>query len=83
MIALAQAMPDMPVLATHGGGYESWAFRAHTGSLPNVLYDFSVTMAYYRGSDLLRPFRDLRSLETPATAVWKRLAVGRTARSII
>jgi len=56
VIALAQAMPEMPVLATHGGGYESWAFRAHTGSLPNVLYDFSVTMAYYRGSDLLKPF---------------------------
>lgn len=56
VIALAQAMPEVPILATHGGGYESWAFRAHTGSLPNVLYDFSVTMAYYRDSDLLRPF---------------------------
>ena len=57
VIELAQALPQMPVLVAHGGGYESWAFRAHTGMLKNVVYDFSVTMSYYRGSDVLRPFQ--------------------------
>lgn len=59
VIALAQARPDLPVLATHGGGYESWALLAHTRALPNVLYDFSVSLAYYRGSDLLLPLAEL------------------------
>lgn len=57
VIELAQALPQIPVLVTHGGAYESWAFRAHTGMLKNVVYDFSLTMAYYKGSDVLRPFQ--------------------------
>jgi len=57
IIALARAMPATPIVVTHGGGYESWPLRAHTGSLPNVLYDFAVTMSYYAGSDVLRPFQ--------------------------
>lgn len=57
VIELAQALPDMFVLVAHGGGYESWAFRAHTGMLRNVIYDFSVTMSYYSRSDVLRPFQ--------------------------
>jgi Amidohydrolase len=57
VIELARALPQTAVLAAHGGGYESWAFRAHAGMLKNVLYDFSVTMSYYRGSDVLRPFQ--------------------------
>jgi predicted TIM-barrel fold metal-dependent hydrolase len=55
VVALAQACPNLPILAAHGGGYESWALRAHTGSYPNVLYDFSASLSYFRGSDLLRP----------------------------
>ena len=57
VIALARALPETQVLVSHGGGYESWAFRAHTGGLRNVCYDFSVTMSYYQGSDVLRPFQ--------------------------
>ena len=57
VIELAQALPQVTVLVAHGGGYESWAFRAHTGMLKNVVYDFSATMSYYRGSDILRPFQ--------------------------
>jgi predicted TIM-barrel fold metal-dependent hydrolase len=57
VIQLAHTLPQTSVLVSHGGGYESWAFRAHTGMLKNVLYDFSVTMSYYRGSDLLGPFQ--------------------------
>ena len=57
VIALARALPDTPIIATHGGGYQSWAFRAHTGSLANVLYDFAVTMTYFDGSDILKPFQ--------------------------
>jgi hypothetical protein len=53
---LAKRFPEMPILATHGGGYEAWALRAHTTGLLNVLYDFAVSMKYYAGSDLLRPF---------------------------
>jgi hypothetical protein len=57
VIELARALPQTSILVGHGGGYESWAFRAHTGMLKNVVYDFSVTMSYYRGSDVLRPFQ--------------------------
>lgn len=57
VIELARALPDMPVLATHGGGYESWQLRAHAGPLRNVYFDFSATMSYYFRSDLLRPFQ--------------------------
>ena len=57
VIELAKALPDMPVLATHGGGYESWQFRAHAAPLKNVFFDFSATMSYYFRSDLLRPFQ--------------------------
>ncbi|MDY7109216.1 MAG: amidohydrolase family protein [Planctomycetota bacterium] len=56
IIALARALPETPIIATHAGGYQSWAFRAHTASLPNVLYDFAVTMSYYKDSDALKPF---------------------------
>jgi hypothetical protein len=57
VIELARALPETHVLVAHGGGYESWQFRSHTGMLGNVCYDFSVTMSYYQGSDLLRPFQ--------------------------
>jgi hypothetical protein len=57
VLAIAKAMPKIFVLVAHGGGYESWAFRAHTGSLQNVLYDFSATLAYYQNSDVLRPYQ--------------------------
>jgi hypothetical protein len=57
VVGLARALPDTPILAAHGGGYESWQFRSHTGMLPNVFYDFSITMSYYEGSDMLRPFQ--------------------------
>ena len=54
---VARSLPELRVLATHGGGYESWQFRAHAGPLRNVFFDFSATMSYYFGSDLLRPFQ--------------------------
>ncbi len=57
VISIAKALPEMYVLVAHGGGYESWAFRAHTGSLKNVIYDFSATMSFYQASDILRPFQ--------------------------
>ena len=53
----AETLPSTPVLATHGGGYESWAFRSHAGTFKNVIFDFSVTLSYYSGSDLLRPLQ--------------------------
>jgi hypothetical protein len=64
VISLARALPKVPVLAAHGGGYESWAFRAHCGTLQNVCYDFSVTLSYCQGSDLLRPFQRYLSHST-------------------
>lgn len=57
VIELAKALPGMLILAAHGGGYESWAFRSHAGVLKNVFFDFSVTMSYYLNSDILRPFQ--------------------------
>ena len=57
VIGFALAHPTGLVLATHGGGYESWAYRAHAGPLENVLFDFSQTMSHYKGSDILRPFQ--------------------------
>jgi hypothetical protein len=57
VIELAQVLPDTVILATHGGGYESWAFRAHAGSFKNVHFDFSMTLDYYEGSDLLIPLQ--------------------------
>jgi hypothetical protein len=57
VVELARALPNSWVLAAHGGGYESWLFRAHAGSFKNVVFDFSVTMAYYQGADALRPFQ--------------------------
>lgn len=57
VLELAKALPKMPVLATHAGGYESWQFRSHAGKLRNVFFDFSATMTYYYGSDLLRPLQ--------------------------
>jgi predicted TIM-barrel fold metal-dependent hydrolase len=56
VIAVARALPEIPVVATHGGGYESWQLRAHTARLPNVYYDFSVTFSIFQGTDLLRPW---------------------------
>jgi Amidohydrolase len=51
VIALAEAIPGATILVAHGGGYESWLFRAHTGGLANVHYEFSATLDYYSGSD--------------------------------
>ncbi len=55
IVRIAKTLPWLTVLATHGGGYESWALRAHAGPLPNVHFDFSCALHYYEGSDLLRP----------------------------
>jgi hypothetical protein len=57
VIELARALPETVILATHGGGYESWAFRAHAGGFRNVHFDFSMTLDYYEGSDLLKPIQ--------------------------
>ncbi len=57
VIALAEELPDVPILATHGGGYDSWRFYAHTRGLANVLYDCSVSMRIYAGTDCLKPFQ--------------------------
>jgi predicted TIM-barrel fold metal-dependent hydrolase len=57
VLALAEAMPDTTILATHGGGYESWQFRSHAALFRNVIFDFSVTLSYYAQSDLLRPLQ--------------------------
>jgi predicted TIM-barrel fold metal-dependent hydrolase len=54
VIELARAFPKMPIVATHGGGYESWPLRAHTARLGNVYYDFSVSFAIYKGTDHVR-----------------------------
>jgi len=51
VIALAEAMPATTILVAHGGGYESWQFRAHVGALENVHFEFSVTLDYYAGTD--------------------------------
>ncbi len=56
VIAVARAFPEIPVVATHGGGYESWQLRAHTARLRNVYYDFSVSFSVFQGTDLLRPW---------------------------
>ena len=57
VLELNREFPDLKILIAHGGGYESWIFRAHTGSIKNVLYDFSASLKYYEGSDLLRPLQ--------------------------
>jgi predicted TIM-barrel fold metal-dependent hydrolase len=57
VIELAQALPDTIILVTHGGGYESWAFRAHAGGFKNVHFDFSMTLDYYQGADAVRPLQ--------------------------
>ncbi len=57
VLALARAVPQTFILVAHGGGYESWAFRAHTSSLANIYYDFSATLSYYKSSDILRPYQ--------------------------
>jgi predicted TIM-barrel fold metal-dependent hydrolase len=56
VIEIARAFPQTPVVATHGGGYESWQLRAHTSRLPNVFYDFSITFSVYADTDHLRPW---------------------------
>jgi hypothetical protein len=58
VIAIASAFPTTPVLAAHGGGYQAWAFRAHTVSLKNTHYDFAASLSYYVGSDALRPMQN-------------------------
>lgn len=58
VIALARSLANTSVLVAHGGGYHSWAFRAHTVSLKNTLYDFSASLSYYVGSDVLRPLQN-------------------------
>ncbi|MCU1244508.1 MAG: amidohydrolase 2 [Acidobacteria bacterium] len=57
VLALAEALPETTILATHGGGYESWAFRSHAALFKNVIFDFSVSLSYYSRSDLLRPYQ--------------------------
>jgi hypothetical protein len=57
VIRLAQELPQSRILATHGGGYESWAFRAHAGAFRNVHFDFSMTLDYYEHSDVLAPLQ--------------------------
>ena len=57
VMELARNLPDSIILATHAGGYESWMFRAHAGGLRNVHFDFSLTLEYYEGADLLRPLQ--------------------------
>ncbi|MCU1347483.1 MAG: hypothetical protein JWO56_513 [Acidobacteria bacterium] len=56
IIEIARAFPALPVVATHGGGYESWRLRAHTARLTNVYYDFSMTFWTYAGTDFVRPW---------------------------
>jgi predicted TIM-barrel fold metal-dependent hydrolase len=51
VIALAEAMPATTILVAHGGGYESWQFRAHAGGFENVHFEFSATLDYYAGTD--------------------------------
>lgn len=55
VLELARRLPRVQVVAAHGGGYLSWAYRAHIASLPNVSVDFSASLHYYAGSDLLAP----------------------------
>jgi predicted TIM-barrel fold metal-dependent hydrolase len=55
VLAIARAAPETAVLVAHGGGYEAWPFRAHAGGLENVDFDFSMTLDYYEGSDVLAP----------------------------
>jgi hypothetical protein len=57
VIELARNLPDAIILATHGGGYESWAFRAHAGGFKNVHFDFSMTLDYYQGCDAVKPLQ--------------------------
>jgi len=57
VVELARNFPDMFVLATHGGGYESWAFRAHAGGFKNVHFDFSMTLDYYEDADPVKPLQ--------------------------
>jgi predicted TIM-barrel fold metal-dependent hydrolase len=57
VLALAKVMPDTPILCSHGGGYQSWEFRAHTASIRNVYYDFSATAIYYADSDYVIPLK--------------------------
>jgi hypothetical protein len=57
VVRLARELSKSKILATHGGGYESWAFRAHAGIFRNVHFDFSLTLDYYERSDLLRPLQ--------------------------
>jgi predicted TIM-barrel fold metal-dependent hydrolase len=57
VIELARNLPDVLILATHGGGYESWAFRAHAGGFKNVHFDFSMTLDYYQGADAVQPLQ--------------------------
>jgi predicted TIM-barrel fold metal-dependent hydrolase len=57
VLELNRHFPDIQILIAHGGGYESWQFRAHVGGIRKFIFDFSVSLKYYQGSDLLRPFQ--------------------------
>ncbi|HJN15875.1 MAG TPA: amidohydrolase family protein [Armatimonadota bacterium] len=57
VVALAQALPEAPIVATHAGGCDAWRLYAHTIELDNVLYDFSITMHIYRGTDCVKPLQ--------------------------
>jgi len=56
IIQIAQAYPELPVVATHGGGYESWQLRAHTARLKNIYYDFSISFSVYAETDYVKPW---------------------------
>src|SRR5579863_4014976 len=57
VLELNRKFPELTILIAHGGGYESWQFRAHTGGNRKFIYDFSVSLKYYQGSDLLKPLQ--------------------------
>ncbi len=54
-IKLATEFPDKSVLVAHGGGYESWQFRAHAGGLKNVFFDFAISTKYYEDTEYMKP----------------------------
>ena len=57
LIALVNRFPKIPVMVSHGGGYDSWVVRAHTTSFKNIYYDFSVTLKYFKDTCYLKPLQ--------------------------
>lgn len=55
LLALAEALPETPLLCAHGGGYESWEFRAHAFSYRNVYFDFSATLQQFADTCFVQP----------------------------